>query len=69
MTDGEYIKLFDELQELEKVGVGLQIDGEPATSVDIVHAHMVRETSSYMRDYVPNDVGGIDQVSFNRISF
>lgn len=67
MTDQEYLSLLDELQQLEDKGMSLNIDGNPASSVDVVHAHMVRENSTYMRDYIPNDDGVYTQLGFNKV--
>lgn len=69
MTDVEYLNLLDELQNLEGKGVAFDVDGEPASSVDVVHAHMVHENFSYMRDYIADKEGTIDKIKFNTIRY
>lgn len=69
MTDTEYLSLLDELQNLEEEGVAFDIDGAPASSIDVVHAHMVREKFSYMRDYIAGNEGTIDKIKFNAIRY
>lgn len=61
--------LFLELTNYEKKQVGLKIDGEPASPMQIVHAHMMKEENGYMRDYVLNDSGDIKEVSFTSVNF
>ena len=39
----------------------------PASPMQIVHAHMMKEENLYMRDYVLNDDGDIKEVDFNSI--
>lgn len=67
MTNDEYLNFLMELQELEEDGVRFDVDDNPATPVDVVHAHMVRESCSYMRDYIPGDKGSINKIKFNKI--
>lgn len=67
MTNQEYLLLLDELQKLEEKGMALNIDGYPASSVDVVHAHMVRENSTYMRDYIPDNHGVYTELGFNKV--
>lgn len=69
MTDVEYLNLLDELQNLEGQGVAFDVDGEPASSVDVVHAHMVKEEFSYMRDYIADTKGSIGKIKFNAIRY
>jgi hypothetical protein len=43
------------------------LDGSPASAQQIVRAHMVRESVSYMRDYVLDDEGCIEELCFNQL--
>lgn len=69
MTDVEYIKLLDELQNLEERGVVFDVDGDLATPIDVVHAHMVQENHTYMRDYIADNEGTIGKIKFNTIRY
>ena len=55
----EYQKLFNELYQYEKQGVYMEMEGSPASPTQIVRAHMLRENTGYMRDYVLNENGDI----------
>ena len=48
----KYQDLFTELTNYERSGVRMQMNGFPASPLQIVSAHMVREESNYMRDYI-----------------
>ena len=50
----KYQDLFTELTNYERSGVRMQMNGFPASPLQIVSAHMVREESNYMRDYILN---------------
>ncbi|MGF0033795.1 hypothetical protein ACQRBN_12630 [Bariatricus sp. SGI.154] len=60
-------KMFKELTTYEKQRVDLKMDGLPASPMQIVQAHIVREGTGYMRDYVLNDKGDIKELWFNSI--
>lgn len=60
--------LFLELTDYEKNQVGLKMDGEPASPMQIVHAHMMKEDNIYMRDYVLNDSGDIKELWFTSVN-
>ena len=60
--------LFTELSGYEKKGVYMLMDGLPASPMQIVQAHMIREDGVYMRDYVLNDSGDIKQLCFQDIA-
>ena len=49
-----YQSLFSELAGYEKKGVYMLMNGVPASPMQIVQAHIVREDAVYMRDYVLN---------------
>lgn len=61
-------QMFKELTGYEKNRVGLKIDGIPASPMQIVQAHVMREETVYMRDYVLNDKGDIKELWFNSIN-
>lgn len=68
MGDGvDLQKMFRELTGYERNQVGLKINGIPASPLQIVQAHAVREEPAYMRDYVLNEKGDIQELWFNRI--
>ena len=48
-------------------GVRMQMNGFPASPLQIVSAHMVREESNYMRDYILDEQGMIRELDFNSI--
>ena len=45
-----YQSLFSELAGYEKKGVYMLMNGVPASPMQIVQAHIVREDAVYMRD-------------------
>ena len=59
--------LFTELSDYEKKGVDISLDGWPASPMQIVQAHIMRENIIYMRDYIMNEKGDIKSVSFQNI--
>ena len=59
--------MFRELTGYEKKRVDLRIDGIPASPMQIIRAHAVREESAYMRDYILNEKGDVKELWFNRI--
>ena len=62
-----YQSLFSELAGYEKKGVYMLMNGVPASPMQIVQAHIVREDAVYMRDYVLNDNGDInDSIKYLR---
>lgn len=63
-----YEKLYTELEGFEKNGVGILIDGNHASPMQVVKAHMVREAGSYMRDYELDNEGHIESLSFININ-
>ena len=44
--------LFSELTDYEKEGIHILLNGLPASPMQVVQAHIMREDSVYMRDYV-----------------
>lgn len=65
--DRRFRTLFTELTDYEKKGVTMLINGMPASPMQIVQAHIMREESSYMRDYVLNDKGDVKELGFNDV--
>lgn len=59
--------LFTELSDFERKGVEISLDGLPASPMQIVQAHIMRENITYMRDYIMNEEGDIKSVSFQII--
>lgn len=64
----EYRELFDELNRYERQGVYMEMEGNPASPTQIVKAHMLREGSGYMRDYILNEKGDLEELYFNYIN-
>ncbi len=62
-----YQELFSELTEYEKSGVRMHIDGRLASPLQIVSAHMIRETNNYMRDYVMDENGKLKELDFYEV--
>ncbi len=60
--------LFMELTDYEEKGVDILLDGLPASPLQIVQAHMVREDVIYMRDYVLNDKGDVKELCFYNVN-
>lgn len=63
----DFKKMFQELTNYEKKQVDLRMDGLPASPMQIVQAHIMREGTGYMRDYVLNDKGDIKELWFDSI--
>lgn len=65
--DKRYQDLFAELTQYERSGVKMQIDGYPASPMQIVSAYMVKEESTYMRDYILDETGCLEKLDFNKV--
>ena len=59
--------LYAELEKFEHSGVSMRLNNYPASPMQIVTAHMVREDQSYMRDYVWDEKGHVKELSFHNI--
>ena len=59
--------LFTELAGYEKRGVYILLDGLLASPMQIVQAHTMREDGVYMRDYVLNDKGDVEELCFQNV--
>ena len=60
-------RICKELTGYEKRKVDLRMNGIPASPMQIVQAHMIREDIAYMRDYVLNDKGDIKELWFDSV--
>lgn len=67
MKEETYKKLYAELEQYENSGVAMKLNNHPASPMQIVTAHMVKEESSYMRDYVWDEKGHIRELTFYNI--
>ena len=67
MNDETYKNLFAELEKIEHSGVSIAYDDRPASPMQIVTAHMVKEDQAYMRDYVWDEKGHVRELSFHNI--
>lgn len=67
MDEKTYKSLFVELESYEQLGIRMRIDEEPASPMQIVTAHMLREENNYMRDYVWDEKGKIRELVFHNI--
>lgn len=67
MKNETYKQLYAELEKFEHSGVSMRLNNYPASPMQIVTAHMVREESAYMRDYVWDDKGHVREVTFHNI--
>lgn len=70
--DGEavyqYRDLYNEMENYEKHGVNMILDGSQASPMQIVAAHMAREQGCYMRDYIIDPNGYIESLVFVNIN-
>ena len=62
-----YQELFSELSAYERSGIKMQINGISASPLQIVSAHMIRENSNYMRDYIMDEEGKITELDFYEV--
>lgn len=60
--------LFTELTDYEERGVDILLNGLPASPLQIVQAHIMREDVNYMRDYVLNDKGDVKELCFHHVN-
>ena len=61
-----YRDLFAELSEFERYGIHMRIDGKYASPLQIATAHMVKEKTTYMRDYI-FDEGVLKEIHFDKV--
>ena len=63
-----YRNLYAELENYERKGIYMLIDGYQASPLQIVTAYMAKEEGTYMRDYVMNPAGNIEALDFTNIN-
>lgn len=63
-----YQALYTELEGYENCGVSMRLNNRPASPMQIVTAHMVKEDSAYMRDYVWDEQGCMKEITFHNIT-
>lgn len=66
MIEDRKRQLFVELQNIEKKGITLWLEGAPSDSGGITDAVFVNEDNAYMRDYV-YDEGVLKELRFDKI--
>ncbi|MDD2980141.1 MAG: hypothetical protein PHN80_09240 [Hespellia sp.] len=66
-NDEEYQELFEELENYEKYGVPMMIEGTRVSPMQVISAYMVKEAGTYMRDYIIDDDGNIEELTFQKI--
>ena len=57
--------LYRELQEYEKAGIALWLNGMPSTPREIAKACTIGEEDRYMRDYIRDEEDGIKGIGFD----
>ena len=67
MKEKKYKKLYAELEDYEHSGIRMKLNNFPASPLQIVTAHMVKEDPSYMRDYVWDEKGHVRELTFYNI--
>ena len=67
MSRKAFEQLYAELEEYEREGVSMLLNDFPASPMQIVTAHMVREDNSYMRDYVWDEKGKVQELTIYTI--
>lgn len=59
--------LFVELQNYERQGISIWLEGSPSSSGEVTEAVCVREDITYMRDYVFQQ-GKLSELRFDKIT-
>ena len=67
MSEKSYKNLYAELEKYEQSGVSMKLNNNPASPMQIVTAHMVKEDQAYMRDYVWDEKGHVKELTFHNI--
>ena len=63
-----YKNLYLELKDYEASGIPMFMGGYHVSSLQVVQAYMVKETGTYMRDYVMNSEGKLEFLAFHKVS-
>ena len=68
ITDKEsYRSLHSELKQYEKRGIDILMDGYQVSPMQIVTAYMAKEEGAYMRDYVMDQNGRLESLTFTDV--
>ena len=67
MKQETYQRLYAELEAYENSGIHIKLEDYPASPMQIVSAHMVREMPTYMRDYEWDEKGQVRELTFHNI--
>ena len=67
MKEKTYQQLYAELENYEHSGINMKLNNYPASPMQIVTAHMIREEPAYMRDYVWDEKGHVRELTFYNI--
>ena len=67
MKEKTYRQLYAELENYEHSGINMRLNNYPASPLQIVNAHMVRENPTYMRDYVWDEKGQVRELTFYNV--
>lgn len=62
-----FIFLLNELQEYRKNGLRLALEGNPSTPEEVATECFLFEEKGYMRDYVTNEKGFVEEINFKRM--
>lgn len=60
--------LQHELEQYQRRGVSLNLEGRPSNPYEIVQAHLIAEECGYMRDYLQNEKGEIQKIDFDKVN-
>ena len=67
MEQSNYKNFYAELEQYERSGISMKLDNYPASPMQIVSAHMVKEDHTYMRDYVWDECGRVKELAFHNV--
>ena len=62
-----YKDLYAELEKYENRGVSIRLNNQPASPMQIVTAYMAKEEGAYMRDYVMDQNGRLESLTFTDV--
>lgn len=63
----EVQNLFTELTDYEEKGIDIMLNGLAASPMQVVQAHILREGVAFMRDYVMDEKGDIEELCFTEV--
>lgn len=67
-NEWSYKELFSELTNYEQSGIDIEMEGTPASPLQVVSAYMIQEEHAYMRDYVVGEDGKIKKIEFHKLN-